>query len=631
MTEEKVKKRGWVKNAAIIFLAVMLVLTYFSNTIMNLSLPEVAYKYPSSGSITARIRGTGTVEAVESYEVSIAQTREVESVHVKVGDTVTTGDTLFVLSDTDSTELENAQSELENLNLQYQKALINLSEADYARENRDIRLAREELEDAERKRNENQVSALSVSNAKAAVTAAKTAVKAAEDNVTSCQKKVTDAQNDLSNAGGGGGGYTNTEIQQKKNEIAVAEGDLEAAKTELNVAMIAYAGYYSALRQEAETAAGAGASEEQIKLQMAALSEQYAGAKEGEQGYGWNKAYTAITAAENKVATLTTKLNGLNAELSAMQGQSVVDSSDSYYRDRLETAQNNLQKAQDKLKDAQDNQTELEDKLKELEDKEAEYDAAVEKVKTCRRSLEDLLFELEQQQKTDDKTQALERLDLEKLRSDIADQQRLVSKYRGETVESVVTAKVNGVIRSIAVSAGNSTMPNEAMAVIEVVDRGYSLKIPVTTEQSRKVTIGDSAEISGNYYWGSQISATLVAVKNDPQNPGSGRLLEFSVSGEVDSGSTLNVSIGERSQNYGTIVPNSAVRSDMNGDFVLVVVTKSTPLGNRYTATRADVQVLAKDDENSAISGGLTNYDFVITTSSKPIEPGMYVKMPDSF
>ncbi len=41
MAEEKKFKRGWVKNVAIIFLAVLLVLTFFSNTIMNRSLPEV--------------------------------------------------------------------------------------------------------------------------------------------------------------------------------------------------------------------------------------------------------------------------------------------------------------------------------------------------------------------------------------------------------------------------------------------------------------------------------------------------------------------------------------------------------------------------------------------------------------
>ena len=61
--EQKVKKRGWIKNAAIIFLAVMLVLTFFSNTIMNRSLPEAATQVVTSGSIVTKVRGTGTVSA----------------------------------------------------------------------------------------------------------------------------------------------------------------------------------------------------------------------------------------------------------------------------------------------------------------------------------------------------------------------------------------------------------------------------------------------------------------------------------------------------------------------------------------------------------------------------------------
>ena len=61
--EHKEINRGWVKNAAIIFLAVLLVLTFFSNTIMNRTLPEVATQSVTSGSITARVRGTGTVVA----------------------------------------------------------------------------------------------------------------------------------------------------------------------------------------------------------------------------------------------------------------------------------------------------------------------------------------------------------------------------------------------------------------------------------------------------------------------------------------------------------------------------------------------------------------------------------------
>lgn len=39
MNENTKKRREWIKNAAIVFLVIMLILTFFSNTIMNYSLP----------------------------------------------------------------------------------------------------------------------------------------------------------------------------------------------------------------------------------------------------------------------------------------------------------------------------------------------------------------------------------------------------------------------------------------------------------------------------------------------------------------------------------------------------------------------------------------------------------------
>ena len=69
--EEQVKNREWVKNAAIIFLAVLLVLTFFSNTIMNRSLPEVATQEVTDGSIVAKVRGTGIVTANGENQVKM--------------------------------------------------------------------------------------------------------------------------------------------------------------------------------------------------------------------------------------------------------------------------------------------------------------------------------------------------------------------------------------------------------------------------------------------------------------------------------------------------------------------------------------------------------------------------------
>ena len=66
MDEKKQKKREWVKNAAIIFLAVMLVLTFFSNTILNRTLPEVVTSYVEPNSIDAKVRISGTVSSLSS-------------------------------------------------------------------------------------------------------------------------------------------------------------------------------------------------------------------------------------------------------------------------------------------------------------------------------------------------------------------------------------------------------------------------------------------------------------------------------------------------------------------------------------------------------------------------------------
>jgi len=61
----------------------------------------------------------------------------------------------------------------------------------------------------------------------------------------------------------------------------------------------------------------------------------------------------------------------------------------------------------------------------------------------------------------------------------------------------------------------------------------------------------------------------------------------------------------------------------------LIVESKSSPLGTRYTASRVDVQVIASDDTQSAISGGVYGYEFVITTSTKPVQAGELVRLAD--
>ena len=77
--EKGARKREIIKNIAIIFLSIMLVLTFFSNTIMNFSLPQVSTELVSRGTIKTQVRG----QTVDPYNLTLKETRTIKAVHVK--------------------------------------------------------------------------------------------------------------------------------------------------------------------------------------------------------------------------------------------------------------------------------------------------------------------------------------------------------------------------------------------------------------------------------------------------------------------------------------------------------------------------------------------------------------------
>lgn len=666
MNETQVKKRGWIKNAAIVFLSIMLVLTFFSNTFMNRSLAEVSTKYVISGEITTKVRGSGTVTANENYEVSLAQSREVESVKVQVGDEVQEGDVLFVLSEGDSDELKAAEEALRSANIAYQRALINATELDYAKEDRDIALAREELEAA-------QAELVGYSGGTMTLEQAKLNMGVYKVSMEAYQSDVEKYQNQLSNLGGGGGGDVSGQYsayQAAEQVLSEARRDFESklltqgakyesllgrvvtdrmneAAGESGVNVKELSDYYTKLEyakfsqdsNEISAAQNAlntyvnSASEDEKKLNNqfvnnwqsqlsvymdAAVNGGYQGAggadikADGDGTPSEVTAYNELTAAG---AALTTAQRERDAAYSAYIEAVGNDTSGEYNRiNRL----------------LQDAQKDLDSATVAYENAKAIYDGistASETVKVKERALEDLLFALEEQKKADDKAVQLEALSLQEQRYAIADAQERVNELKEETTEPEVKAKVSGIIGEINVTAGKTAEAGTTICTITVPDMGYGLSFSVTADQARKVRVGDEATIS-NYY-GDDIKATLSSIKTDPKNPQTNRILNFDITGEVEPGTTLNLSVGQKSAQYDTIVPNSAIRSDSNGDFVLVVTSKSSPLGNRYIATRVDVEKIISDDTNTAVSGGLNAYDYVITTSSKPIADKEMVRLAE--
>lgn len=617
MTEQRVKNRGWVKNVAIIFLAVMLVLTFFSNTIMNASLPEAAVQYVQSGSITTQIRGTGTITAKEVYEVKTTTSRKVQSVLVTKDQEVKVGDVLLILAAGEGTETDELKTQLETAKYSYQQKLINMSGG-----GSEVTRAQEKLQEAIAARD-----AIAVNITAEDIELAKVRYETAKEYYQQLTYELEDA-----------GGYVEGGKGDTLKELSDA---VNAAQLEYDSNCIRYKNekYYI------EDILASEAARQLYKDKQAcaeAIADVFAASTGSLNDYF--ETYAESTAAERNALGLKNYTFDPNASyVKDLPSQALADIAKGYNaireaRDALTKAQDAYNKAVESMQpqnealnkqvtEAKREMDALEAEYKELSDKKTAYDTAKDNVISCETALQTLL-----------KTSKLDNLELSKMANEIAKLEAKLEELSGgeKDAEGNVTggqivSEVNGVVKEINVTAGNNTDPATAVMTIEVPDRGYTVSMNVTNEQAQKVTIGDTAEISTGYWGSSGLSGKLVGIRNNTSaGQSGGKQLVFDVTGsDITSGTQVSVSIGQRSQNYDTIVPNSALRSDSNGSFVLVIVAKSSPLGNRFVATRVDVTELAKDDVNTAVSGGLSAYDMVLTTATKPVEDGMLVRLPD--
>lgn len=617
MTEQRVKNRGWVKNVAIIFLAVMLVLTFFSNTIMNASLPEAAVQYVQSGSITTQIRGTGTITAKEVYEVKTTTSRKVQSVLVTKDQEVKVGDVLLILAAGEGTETDELKTQLETAKYSYQQKLINMSGG-----GSEVTRAQEKLQEAIAARD-----AIAVNITAEDIELAKVRYETAKEYYQQLTYELEDA-----------GGYVEGGKGDTLKELSDA---VNAAQLEYDSNCIRYKNekYYIEDILASEAA-------RQLYKDKQACAEAIADVFTASEGslIDYFVTYADSTFAERKALGLEFYIFDRNASyITNLPSQALAEIAKGYNaireaRDALTKAQDAYNKAVESMQpqnealnkqvtEAKREMDALEAEHADMVEKKTAYDTAKDNVISCENALQTLL-----------KTSQLDNLELSKLANEIAELEAKLEELSGgeKDAEGNVTggqivSEVNGVVKEINVTAGNNTDPATAVMTIEVPDRGYTVSMNVTNEQAQKVTIGDTAEISTGYWGSSGLSGKLVGIRNNTSaGQSGGKQLVFDVTGsDITSGTQVSVSIGQRSQNYDTIVPNSALRSDSNGSFVLVIVAKSSPLGNRFVATRVDVTELAKDDVNTAVSGGLSAYDMVLTTATKPVEDGMLVRLPD--
>ena len=589
------RKREIIKNILIVFLIIMLILTFCSNTIMNKSLAEITTETATSGKLTERIRGSGLVESNQSYDVKIDGNKVIDTIMIKTGQEVKKDDVLFTIGTEENTELETAESQLIALELEYQKALL-VTPEDYSAENQAISNAREDLNAAIAKRN----------NATANSGTAQQALYNYNSN-----------QNELSRK---------TKILEKLQStiIAIDSDDYSSAAIEYTGDLVFLYNAYSTAEAD------------------------------------YNSAYqlytTILTGKPVETPTEETTGNPEDIQNSENNTQEIIQEpalNDSSYdiealKADMETkeeirnnALNDYNNAKYDIRNDLMNQLySVESDIDYLNAQILKYEATQstgatatvedydEEIRQKQQALETLIAELNKSKNENDIANKTNMLEIDAKKKEVDKMKEKIAKLKEKSEVTEIKSKYNGIVSSINVKAGEETIPDTPLAVIDIADEGYTVELTVDAEKAKKIKKGIEAEVVNN--WNGDITAILTDIKNDTKAGSKNRILTFSVTGDVSTGTMIDLSIPCGSGNYDTIVPKSAVYKDSKGSFVLMVNSKSSPLGNRYFAERVDVEVLASDEISSAIQGGITSGNYIITTASKPVKPKDQVRMKDN-
>lgn len=648
MSEKTKNKREWVKTAAIIFLSVMLVLTFFSQTIMNYSLPIVTAQYINSGQISAKVRGSGKIESADLYNVQIPETRDIQSIEVKKGDKVEKDQVMIHLQDKESDELQKAKEELETLQVEYKKALLDGGISDFVYY--DAVAGREDSTDGYRAKIkaakakydniEAQLDALNAQkrnneyDAKAEGYRLDALIAAAEAKKNAASDKMLANKDATPSDKYSGEAEAKAAMDNAARAMEAAKIDRDNAQVEMNAQYDVISKLEVAYNARAGFEANSADPNTDFTNWLADTANAAYKAVCDAQSFGGG---TAASVIKGKID----ELNG-DAASGATPGTNYHLAVDTY--NKFQAAYDEAYKLYSDAASAYSSYGSSRNSSSAYNSAKAEYDAAEEEIRNLNamknNSLltgDDLTRKIEQL--TDDLKSAKD--DLDQLVVDIPkeielnstarvlkEKQEELQKLLDNAIGATIDAPIAGTIVDVNVVSGGKAEANATVVTIQPENKGFTLSVPVTAEQAKKVSVGSIAEVQNSWYY-NDITVELKKIQNDPANPGKSKLLVFDVSGDVSAGQELSISVGSKSQGYDMIVPNSAIRSDNNGKFILIVESKSSPIGNRYYASRVDIEVLAEDDTSTAISAPIDSWQYVITAANKPVEAGKQVRLQD--
>ncbi len=599
--------RKWVIKAMIGFIAVLAVLTFFSNTIMNATIPLVVTSNAMRGNLSYTNNATGQLVSDNQIEVKGLEGRVVDQVMCSNYDQVSEGDVILTLQPVeDMSELTQLEQQLVSLQHQQETAQMTPNHsADLTAQNLAIRTAERALAEAQANLNSATTRDETIAAAQQVLLANQAAVNALQAQVASASASVE---------------YINTQLAGLYARLAVIDGTANVVIPTTVPSVNAHPGMVTIGKNDPSDPADPDTPADPNAAGSAA--DASTGTSESSETSATTTApsetsATSATAAPTpipaSIADTSTDRATIVNQIAQLQGQ-------------LADAQNRLTGYSSQLAAAQAAVTAAQTAITQAEALPSTY-AAQDTVADAQAALNSAQIALSDAQANANVAALTAQFAIEEREAQIADLESKIEKTRQRLEQTTIVAPADGYVYNMVAVAGDKLTEQAVIFTIVPENSTFSVSFTFPTNVAQSMAVGQ--QFTSNYYYISSI--VITNIKPDANNPRGNRIVKCAVtsSSQLWPGESITVTADRGNSTYDHVVASSAVSEDNAGQFVFVVDKSSGPLGDRYVVRRVSVTVEARSGAFAAITGEGLDGAMVVTRSDVPLHNGDRVRLED--
>lgn len=328
----------------------------------------------------------------------------------------------------------------------------------------------------------------------------------------------------------------------------------------------------------------------------------------------YTKAQALVTKKEEALKDIT-----IEQKEAVEQAEAEVIVAKKDWEEKLAKEEKKVNKAKSKLEELLKKEYSGED---DIENAWATVESQQDAVKIAKRALEDASEEFELAQSNQPIQNKINGIDLEGLQDDIDAKQEILDELKKvEKNDGVVCSTVAGMISSFDVTQSMVATGTEKVSVVPT-----SCVFTGTFDKDDRKHVEEGETISCLLdTMEKSLDAEIVSIRFDQVNA------NYVFTATLPDGDYLpktggTYSYTKQSSKFDATIPLSALRSQNNKYYVLVLSETETVLGKETIAYRADVEVTSKDTQTAAVTGVYQEMQ-VITGSSRNIAEGDRVRV----